>query len=324
MRLNVLQTSLFALIALFTVALIGCGGGSSKSARGTGRATITIVWDTAGRAAKSRLIPLAANSIRISILDGNTSLASQIVPRPATGNSTTQEFTELPVRSLTLSVAAYASNDGTGTALAVSNDTLNVTASTTVEKTLTLASTIDHLAVSYAQATVLKDEVVGVTATAFDADGNTVLLTPSALTWSSSEVTKVKVDVTNTGANLTGIGAGTVSVIVTDTESNLSKEFSVTGMTFALTPASQTLSVSDTQAFSASIAGPNDTSVTWSIVDADGNATTHGGTINANGLYTAPASRGSFKVKATSNADPMRALTADVAVQSGDAHLNIH
>lgn len=322
MRLNVLQASLFALITLFSISLMGCGGGS-KSVRATGRATITIVWDTASRGAKSRLIPLAANSIRISLLDGTTSVASQIIPRPTTSNSTTQEFTELPVRTLTLSVAAYASTDGTGTALAVSNDTLNVTASTTVTKTLTLASTIDHLAVSYAQATLLQNEVVGVTATAFDAQGNAVLLTPSALTWTSSDATKVKADVTATGANLTGMGAGTVSVMVTDTESGVSKEFSVTGMTFAVSPTSQTLSVNDTQAFSASIAGPSDTSVTWSIVDANGNATTHGGTITAGGLYTAPAARGSYKVKATSNADATRVLTANVTVQSGDAHLNI-
>lgn len=322
MRLNVLQASLFALIALFTVALIGCGSGS-KSARATGKATITIIWDVAGKAAKSRLIPMAANSIRVSILDGSASVASQIVSRPTTGNSTTQDFTELPVRTLTLSVAAYASSDATGTALAVSNNTLNVTASATVVKTLTLASTIDHLVASYAQTTLLQNEVVGVTATAYDAQGNMVLLTPSALTWSSSDPTKVKADVTGTGANLTGMGAGTVSVIVTDTESNISKEFSVTGMTFAISPVSKTLSVNDTQTFTASVAGPTDTSVTWSIVDANGNATAHGGTISASGLYTAPASRGSFNVLATSNANSTRVMTVPVIVQSGDAHLLI-
>ncbi len=323
MRLNVLQASLFALIALFTVALIGCGGGG-KSTRAAGHATITVIWNTTGRGAKTRLIPLAANSIRIAILDGSASIASKVVSRPTSGNSTTQEFNELPVRSLTLSVSAFASSDGTGTALAVSNDTLIVTANTTVEKTLNLVSTIDHMNVSYAQSTLLKDEVVGITATAFDAEGNAVLLTPSALTWTSSDAAKVKADATNTGANLTGMGAGAANVTVTDTESNISKEFSVTGMTFTLTPASQTLSVNDTQTFSAAIAGPSDTSVTWSIVDAHGNAVSNGGTISPNGLYTAPTTHGSFKVKASSNADATRSLTADVTVQSGDAHLTIH
>ena len=322
MRLNFLQASFFTLIALFTVALIGCGGGG-KSSRATGRASITILWNSADREAKSRVIPLATNSIRIAVMDGSATVASAVLSRPASGSSTTQDFNELPVRSLTLSVAAYASTDGTGTALAVSNDTLTITANTTASKTLTLVSTIDHLAVSYAQATLLQNEVVGVTATAFDAQGNAVLLTPSALQWSSDASAAVAVSSTGVGANLTGMGAGNANITVTDLESGISKTFAVVGMTFTLTPSSGTVSVHDTTTFAAVIAGPADTSVTWSVLDSNGNPTNSGGTISAQGVYTAPATRGSFKVKATSNADATRTRTANVTVQSGNAHLTI-
>ncbi len=68
-----------------------------------------------------------------------------------------------------------------------------------------------------------------------------------------------------------------------------------------VTPASTTLQVNGTQQFSANIP------VTWSVA-------LNGGSITADGLYTAPAYQGMFVVKATSVADPTKSATATVFV----------
>lgn len=62
------------------------------------------------------------------------------------------------------------------------------------------------------------------------------------------------------------------------------------------------------QQFSATITGTSDTAVTWSVQEPAG------GTINVNGLYTAPANPGSYHIVATSHADPTKTRTSTVTV----------
>ena len=75
--------TLIAFLAMICLALLnGCGGGGSSpvnaNSAGTGRATFTVLWPT-----PSRLIPVAANSIVVQILNGSTVLGSQTLTRPA-------------------------------------------------------------------------------------------------------------------------------------------------------------------------------------------------------------------------------------------------
>jgi hypothetical protein len=76
----------------------------------------------------------------------------------------------------------------------------------------------------------------------------------------------------------------------------------------AISPAEVTLFASRAQQFTASVAGTTNTAVTWSVQQAGG------GTVNASGLYVAPATLGNFNVVATSQADPNRRATALVHV----------
>ena len=64
--------------------------------------------------------------------------------------------------------------------------------------------------------------------------------------------------------------------------------------------------------FTAQVKGVADTLVLWSI--QEGNA---GGTIDAGGKYTAPATPGVYHVIATSRADGRAKATATINVQSG-------
>lgn len=81
-------------------------------------------------------------------------------------------------------------------------------------------------------------------------------------------------------------------------------------VTVSVTPATVTLNASQSQQFSASVTGTNNTAVTWSAGNGPG-------TISSTGLYTAPVSvPGSLTVTvtATSAADPTKSATAAITL----------
>ena len=73
----------------------------------------------------------------------------------------------------------------------------------------------------------------------------------------------------------------------------------------SISPTSATLAVGATQQFSATVTGSANTSVTWSATL---------GSVDASGLYTAPAAAGTDTVIATSVADPTKSASASVSV----------
>ncbi len=75
-----------------------------------------------------------------------------------------------------------------------------------------------------------------------------------------------------------------------------------------LSPASATVSVGATQNFTASVTGSTNTAVNYSVQEADG------GSINSSGVYTAPATAGSYHVIATSVADNSKSDSSTVTV----------
>lgn len=79
-----------------------------------------------------------------------------------------------------------------------------------------------------------------------------------------------------------------------------------------VTPGTVTLLTGRTQAFSATIANATNPAVTWRVGEGDA-----GGTIDSNGLYTAPATAGTYHVIATSVSDTSKTGVSIVTVQSG-------
>src|SRR5262249_9493592 len=101
--------ALLSACSLLTGSLSGCGGGSGSLPSGTGttgsgmgRAVFTVVWPQ-----RTRLIPLASNSIKVTVTQGTNTLASKIIPRPAQGGEASAEFDALPVGTLTATAIAY-------------------------------------------------------------------------------------------------------------------------------------------------------------------------------------------------------------------------
>jgi DNA-binding beta-propeller fold protein YncE len=94
---------------------------------------------------------------------------------------------------------------------------------------------------------------------------------------------------------------------------------STSSETITVSPTAATVAVSSSVQFSASVVGPTDTTVSWQVNSLAGGDSTHG-TINANGVYTAPAvvpTPNTVTVTAISNADATFTASATVTIDSG-------
>lgn len=81
----------------------------------------------------------------------------------------------------------------------------------------------------------------------------------------------------------------------------------------AITPATASISTGGSQQFAATVTNTTNTAVTW---------TCSGGAVTAAGLFTAPATAGSYTVTATSVADPTKAASAVVTVSAASTTYN--
>ncbi len=77
----------------------------------------------------------------------------------------------------------------------------------------------------------------------------------------------------------------------------------------SINPASVTVPAGGTQTFTATVTGSTNTAVTWSVQEGAA-----GGTITSAGVYTAPATAGTYHVAATSQAAPTKSAVATVTV----------
>lgn len=77
----------------------------------------------------------------------------------------------------------------------------------------------------------------------------------------------------------------------------------------SIDPAEATVSAGENVLFTVEVKGAEDPTVTWSVPGGDS-----AGTITPAGVYTAPATAGTYEVKATSVADPSSSGTATVTV----------
>lgn len=201
--------------------LAGCGGSSSSApANQTGRATITIVWPEV-----TRLIPVASNSIKVTFYQGATAVATQTVARPTTGNTSTLTFTGLPTGTLTVSSVALPNADGTGNPQANASVTANITLTQTAQVTMTMASTINSLAISPTTANVAPGATTTLTATAYDAIPNVVLTSPSTISWVSSNT---GIAVVSAAGVVTGVAEGTATITATESESGKTATATIT------------------------------------------------------------------------------------------------
>ncbi|MDX1935273.1 MAG: hypothetical protein SFU56_21965 [Capsulimonadales bacterium] len=121
--------------------------------------------------------------------------------------------------------------------------------------------------------------------------------------------------------------ANPVSIVVTATSNfdptkSASRPLAVRSLVVInVTPENATISVNARQQFTAAVTGVatgGDTGVDWRVVTANG------GTIDANGLYVAPATPGDYVIEARSKFDPARIRTVTVRVRTGNLGVGVN
>jgi hypothetical protein len=196
----------------------GCGGAGSRdtasgAARATnGRATFTVRWPE-----RSRLIPFAAESIRVSIHKGDSVLGEALLTRPTSGGTATANFDRLPTGNALVTATALPNADGTGVAQAKADIGVNIVAGQTTPVNLTMASTIDHDEVTPAIPSLAVGDTMQLAATAKDATGAVVLTSTSTIGWESKNTAIATVDY---AGRVTGIAIGTTVIEATEKESD--------------------------------------------------------------------------------------------------------
>jgi hypothetical protein len=242
-------TNVIALL-LFTVSsasvLSGCGSAAYSGAGTigvpnpigqTGRALLTMRWPDRDT---SRLIPIAANSIRVRVTaSGNRLIGDVLLSRPANGGTATATFDRLPIETVAFAAVAFPNADGTGAAQALAGTTVPIRAGQVAEVRLTLTSTIDHLEITPATPTVTVGETIPLNVAARNATGEIVLTHPTTIAWSSGN--EAVVTVTSNGT-VQGVSPGTAIIHVTEQESGKSAEVSVT-VSPALPPTNDALPI---------------------------------------------------------------------------------
>lgn len=198
------------------LGIAGCGGGKkssglSSSIASTGRATITVRWPE-----RSRLIPFAAESIRVRLSDGGKLLGEALLKRPENGGNATANFELLPTGPLTAEGIAYPNADGTGVSQAAAKTVATIRDGPPTEIRLTLASTITQVTVSPATLNLRVNGTVPLTATAKNADGEVVFTLPATMAWRSRNTEVATVE---PGGLVRGVSSGTAIIEVRETES---------------------------------------------------------------------------------------------------------
>lgn len=219
-------------LTLGTLLLVsGCGSGtqstntiSPTSTGGRASVAVTIHWPTSTRGASSRtrLIPIATQSIQLAIKNQTGVIGSATVNRPTTGDTTTITIPEIPLGTYTETATAYPGADASGTAQAQGIQTIKVDkVGTVTTPDLTMNTTIVSVIISPASPALLAGGSVTLTATAKDKDGNVVLVTPSKFGWATNH--SEWLGLTLNGATAVGLAraAGTAYVIATETESGI-------------------------------------------------------------------------------------------------------
>lgn len=211
------------LLTLAWCLLPGCGGGGSEGVGGTrGSVAFTVHWPTSSTSQVSTaMLPEAVRSLTVALTqDGQEVAPRQTLTRAAGGAATAEaRFDNLPPVLLTATATAYPKADGTGVALATGSVPVQIPAGGVARATLVLGSTIATVELSPALTNMALGTTQQLTATARDAGGNVVLLTPSALSWASASESVATVDADGL---VSGVAVGHTQLTVTDTESGQS------------------------------------------------------------------------------------------------------
>lgn len=203
-------------VALAGLFLTGCGsaGSGAGSGNGAGALMLTVKWP-----APSRLIPAASNSIEAAVFQGagTNPIGHNLLTRPANGGtSTSTTFNNLNAGTITVAATAFPNADGSGVSQAGGSVQATIVAGQTTSITVTMASTIDHLAITPASPAINVGQSQALTMTAYNLQNEVILTSAPHVTWGTATPANVTVDTTG---KVTGVAAGISQITVTENES---------------------------------------------------------------------------------------------------------
>ena len=388
-----LVVSLSLLVPVVSTVTLGCGGSKAASSA-TRLATIKLMVEWPDRQV-SRLIPYASESIKVTVTNSSGFVKSLVLVRP----TATLLMGDLPPGELQVQAVAYpTANPGDDVAQAVATQMVTAVADQVFDLALTLASTVDHVAIGSSVTKLRKGEETTMSVSAYDSSNRLVLTSPETWRWSTSNPAVLTVGSATQPGYVFATSKGNASVQVLESESGKTASFmldvvsplpqlSLTGpateqlvgqesmlswtamdassvissnfgasttsgniavspkvtttytlkvandqseaieksvvlrvaaVSVTVTPTNGVVDIGKNLQLSASVNGATDTGVSWSVVDAGG------GKVTATGLYTAPLTQGTYRVKATSSADPSKSATCDVRVRAAGGSIIIN
>ena len=291
------------------------GGGTITSSgiytAPTQAGTVTVTATSLADSTKKGSATLSVRELAVTI-----SPASQTIPA-----SGTAAF-YATVTGTTASTAVTWSVEGGSTHGTITSSGVYTAPSKAGTYTVFATSVANPAKKATAQVTVGAVSVTISPATVTIAEGTTTTFT-AEVTGASNQAVLWSVEggdgngtITSSGVYTAPARPGTFTVVATSAVNPDKKATAIVTVTASsdvvvtITPATQTIPVSGTAAFYATVTGTTNTAVTWSV---EGDAT-HG-TITSSGVYTAPSTPGTFTVVATSVANPTKKATAQVTVE---------
>jgi plastocyanin len=282
----------------------GCGVSVDSGPAGTeptGDVAFTITWPARGRS-----VPLAANSVTVTLYrPSGAPLLTRVQGR---GLTTTDEvrLSSIPAGAYTFNAIAYPGFKGDGVAVGIARGTVTVTAGQTSPLPISMNSTVTALSIE-----TPRDLYVGETLSlvwrAVDAQQQTVMVDPRDMSWRTGNT--LVAGVTSLGVlTATGVGSTTATITLPGVAAASATVRVLSGIRVVVAPASVTLRTGDTATFAATVTGSAIHTVHWSVQEAGG------GSIDAGGRYTAPATTGEYHVVAASDADGTATAIATVHV----------
>jgi hypothetical protein len=217
--LGIVLACIGALLAGCAPALVAPGGDPGAGGP-EGRFSFAVAWPEA----TAKMIPAAAASIRVSVLE--TASASELASLLLTPGSPRGTTGKLPAGvACTIRATAHPNADGSGTPQAGASVEETVPRGATKPVLLTLASNIVSVGVSPDPSVISVGATAPFTATAYDALGAVVLVSASGWTWASGD--SAIAGVTAAGV-VSGVGLGTTSITATENETGSSGSAAVT------------------------------------------------------------------------------------------------
>lgn len=215
---------LFSGLLLFLI--LGCGSEkSTSSSLHSTRAAITIQWPS-----RTRVLPKASESIKITVTGPFGYTATKTVSRPVGVDTTTVDFLAVPLGIITYSATTYPLLNAMGTPQASGTASGIAVAGQVLQVTMTLVSEIDHMSINPAAISVDQGTSKSLTVTAYNSLNDIVLVDPSVINWSSSNLGVATVASPGNTVDVFGVTENPNPVTITahDTESGKSATSAVT------------------------------------------------------------------------------------------------